>query len=66
MTGVLAAAGNPDAALVTWFDKEKNQHWPEDVGPDTEEFKRWRFYGIHHGGRLEIHVNDGQYIMMYS
>ena len=66
ITRAIAAASNPETDLLAWYDKRLNRQSPTLKHCDSEEFKGWEEYGRHHGGRLEMRINSGEYVMIYS
>lgn len=60
-SGLAISLANEDATLidpvmVAWHDKKLSRISPVIEGCDTDT--RWRDYGMSHGGKLEIDIND--------
>ena len=66
MTRAMAAVSNPETDLLAWYDKKLDRQSPTVAHCDSDEFKGWEEYGRHHGGRLEMRINSGEYVMIYS
>ena len=65
---VIAKRFNPESSLLAWHDKRKNACGPGEVCKtssvvDLVELER---YGISHGGKLKISVDDGNYMFIYN
>jgi len=67
-TKIIATRLNPESSLLTWYDRTRNTCGPAEVcktspKADLVELER---YGLSHGGRVKVKVNDGDYVFIYS
>jgi len=62
----IASRKNPETDLMAWYDKTHDRHSPSIVECNKEGTPGWEEYGRHHGGKLEIKINNGDYVFIYT
>lgn len=61
-----ACRGGEDPMLMAWFDRRRGKFSPSCCKCDIMAGPAWEIYGINHGGRLRISVNDDLYVFIYT
>ena len=63
-----ALAGNDDSEsmLISWNDRIRDLHSPSCLKCEIKGTPGWEAYGINHGGRLRISINEDDYVFIFS
>lgn len=61
-----ACQDDNDPMLMAWFDRTAGTFSPSCCKCDIKEGPAWEIYGMNHGGRLRISVNDDLYVFIYT
>lgn len=65
LAGTLAEKSAGDAMLIAWFDGKNNAGYP-DVQECTGDKPGWRAYAESHGAKLEVNINNGEFIFVFA
>jgi hypothetical protein len=52
--------------LISWCDRERNIHSPSCLKCEIKGKPGWDVYGLNHGGRFRVNINNEQYIFIYG
>jgi len=55
-----------DVMLISWNDQKRDIHSPSCLKCEIKETPGWEVYGINHGGRLRVSINDDDYVFIFS
>ncbi len=62
----VAQAIYQDSMLVSWFDKRRNQFYPPVTCCDLGDGRAsWEIYADSRGARLQVDINEGEYIFLF-
>ena len=66
IAAVLAQNNDDDIMLISWNDRTRDMHSPSCLQCEIKDTPGWEVYGINHGGRLRISINDDDYVFIFS
>lgn len=66
MALAIASENEEDPMLISWNDRIRDKHSPSCMKCEIKGAPGWEVYGLNHGGRLRISVNDDEYVFIYS
>lgn len=63
---IVAEDREDDVMLISWNDRKRDVHSPSCLQCEIRDTPGWEVYGINHGGRLRISINDDDYVFIFS